>query len=69
MTALFYSEPVFRPPSEGNSLLLTVSIGCTFNCTFCYPYKHKKFSIRNIEDIKRDIDNGSGDKRFGWILI
>ena len=56
MTSLFYSEPVFRPPSEGNSLLLTVSIGCTFNCTFCYPYKHKKFSIRNIEDIKQDID-------------
>jgi len=56
MTSLFYSEPVFRPPSEGNSLLLTVSIGCSFNCTFCYPYKHKKFSIRNIEDIKQDID-------------
>ena len=56
MTSLFYSEPVFRPPSEGNSLLLTVSIGCSFNCTFCYPYKHKKFSIRTIEDIKRDID-------------
>jgi len=56
MTSLFYREPVFRPPSEGNSLLLTVSIGCSFNCTFCYPYKRKKFSIRNIEDIKRDID-------------
>jgi len=53
---MFYSEPVFRPPSEANSLLLTVSIGCSFNCIFCYPYKHKKFSIRNIEDIKRDID-------------
>ena len=56
LLSLFYSEPVFRPPSEGNSLLLTVSIGCSFNCTFCYPYKHKKFSIRNIEDITRDID-------------
>jgi len=54
--SMFYSEPVFRPPSEANSLLLTVTIGCSFNCTFCYPYKHKKFSIRNIEDIKRDID-------------
>ncbi len=63
MTLLFYSEPVFRPPSEGNSLLLTVSIGCSFNCTFCYPYKHKKFSIRNIEDIKRDIDISK--KKYG----
>lgn len=56
MTSLFYSEPVFRPPSEGNSLLLTVSIGCSYRCTFCYPYRHKKFYIRNIEDIKHDID-------------
>ena len=23
----------------------------------------------SIKYIKRDIDNGSGDKRFGWILI
>ena len=63
MTSLFYSEPVFRPPSEGNSLLLTVSIGCSFNCTFCYPYKHKNFSIRNIEDIKQDIDISK--KKYG----
>ncbi len=54
--SIFYSEPVFRPPSEGNSLLLTVSIGCSFRCNFCYPYRKKKFAIRGIEDIKRDID-------------
>lgn len=23
----------------------------------------------NIKYIKRDIDNGAGDRRFGWILI
>lgn len=23
----------------------------------------------NIKYIKRDVDNGAGDKRFGWILI
>ena len=54
--SMFYSEPVFRPPSEANSLLLTVSVGCSYRCTFCYPYRKKKFTIRNIEDIKRDID-------------
>jgi len=53
---MFYREPVFRPPSEGNSLLLTVSIGCSYHCTFCYPYRMKKFEIRDIEDIKHDID-------------
>lgn len=54
---LFYSEPVYRPPSEGKkSLLLTATIGCSFKCTYCYPYKDKKFTIRKVLDIKKDID-------------
>ncbi len=53
---LFYSEPVYRPPSEGKkSLLITATIGCTYQCIYCYPYLKKKFAIRNIEDIKQDI--------------
>ncbi|MHA1673822.1 MAG: B12-binding domain-containing radical SAM protein [Promethearchaeota archaeon] len=53
---LYYEEPVFRPPSEGKkSLLLTATIGCSFRCTFCYPYREKKFSIRKIKEIKLDI--------------
>ncbi|WP_371803032.1 radical SAM protein [Candidatus Lokiarchaeum ossiferum] len=54
---LFYSEPVYRPPSEGKkSLLLTATIGCSFKCTYCYPYKDKKFAIRDVFDIKKDIE-------------
>ena len=49
-------EPVFRPPSEWDALLIAVTNGCTHNCTFCSMYKSKTFSIRkNIEEIKKDI--------------
>ena len=55
--SLFYSDPVYRPPSEGkNSLLLTATIGCSYRCSFCYPYRNKKFAIRSVADIKKDID-------------
>ncbi|MFC1920488.1 radical SAM protein [Chloroflexota bacterium] len=46
-----------RPPSEANSFLLPVTLGCSNNtCTFCGTYTDIKFRIRNIEDIKNDID-------------
>lgn len=51
------TEPVFRPPSEWNSLLVAVTNGCTHRCTFCSMYRTKKFSVRkDVEEIKRDID-------------
>ncbi len=43
---LQYIEPVFRPPSEGRSLILQVTNGCSWNkCTFCdmYTQPQKKF--------------------------
>jgi len=49
-------DPVFRPPSEWNALLIAVTTGCTRRCAFCSMYRSKQFSIRkNIEEIKRDI--------------
>lgn len=51
------TEPVFRPPSEWDALLLAVTNGCTHRCTFCSMYRTKKFSIRkDVAEIKRDID-------------
>lgn len=48
--------PVFRPPSEWDSLLISVTNGCTHRCTFCSMYLTKKFSMRkDIEEIKKDI--------------
>ncbi len=54
------SEPVFRPPSEWNALLIAVTNGCTHKCTFCSMYRSKTFSVRkDIEEIKKDI-KGAG---------
>lgn len=56
-----------RPPSEANSLLLSVTFGCSHNkCTFCGTYSHIKFRIRPLEDIKRDIDGVA--KNYSWSL-
>lgn len=56
-----------RPPSEANSLLLPVTIGCSHNtCTFCGTYTDVKFRIRPLEDIKRDIDEVA--KNYSWSL-
>lgn len=49
-------EPIFRPPSEWDALLIGVTNGCTHKCTFCSMYRTKKFFVRkDIEDIKKDI--------------
>jgi radical SAM superfamily enzyme YgiQ (UPF0313 family) len=53
---LYYKEPVYRPPSEANSLLIQASEGCTDNCTFCIESIERKFKIRTVKDIKQDID-------------
>lgn len=51
-----YKEPLFRPPSEAYSLILQPTIGCSWNrCAFCEMYTTKKFSIRDIEDVKAEI--------------
>lgn len=43
---------VFRPPSEANSFILRVTIGCSHNaCTFCSMYKGVRFRIRPLEEI------------------
>lgn len=56
--------PVFRPPSEWDSLLISVTNGCTHRCTFCSMYRTKKFSMRkDINDIKKDIQRAR--KIFG----
>jgi radical SAM superfamily enzyme YgiQ (UPF0313 family) len=43
---------VFRPPSEANSLILRVTIGCSHNsCTFCGMYRNVAFRVRPKEEI------------------
>ncbi|MCK4368476.1 MAG: radical SAM protein [Dehalococcoidales bacterium] len=58
---------IIRPPSEANSFLLPVTIGCSHNkCTFCGTYTGVKFRIRPLEDIKRDIDKVA--QHYSWSL-
>lgn len=52
-----FEQGPIRPPSEANSLLLRLTRNCPWNrCTFCRVYKKRKFSLRSIENIIRDID-------------
>jgi len=56
-SGLRYQGPIYRPPSEANSLLVQATIGCPWNkCTFCMVYKKgPKFKIRSVEEIKEDL--------------
>ena len=58
MYPLDYVQPVFRPPSEAQSLILQVTNGCSYNrCTFCEMYtdKQKRFSPKPIETIEKEL--------------
>ncbi len=60
---------IIRPPSEAYSLLLQVTVGCSHNrCTFCGTYRQKKFKIKPIERIEKDLQEagayGQIDKLF-----
>lgn len=55
---IHYVEPVFRPPSEANSLILPVTNGCSWNkCTFCemYTAPQKKFRAREEDEVLEEI--------------
>ena len=54
---LHFEQGPIRPPSEAYSLLLRVTRNCPWNrCEFCHTYKGQKFSVRSVEEVKRDID-------------
>jgi len=59
---IYYLNPVFRPPSEGNSLLIQLTEGCTFKCDFCMSNLRKNFKIRSVDEVKRDLDIGARSK-------
>jgi len=56
MNFSFEQGPI-RPPSEAKSLLLRVTRNCPWNkCAFCHSYHDRKFSLRSVEDVRKDID-------------
>lgn len=57
MFPINYNEPLFRPPSEARSLILQITLGCSWNkCAFCEMYTSKSFKARKEEEVFRDID-------------
>ena len=51
-----YDGDIIRPPSEANSIIVQVTVGCSHNrCTFCGAYKDKKFRIRSDEEVMDNI--------------
>ncbi len=53
---MHYIGTVIRPPSEADSIILQVTVGCSYNkCTFCGAYKDVFFSIKPTKTILKDL--------------
>lgn len=53
---MHYEGNIIRPPSEANSILLQITVGCSRNkCTFCGAYKGERFRIKPDSIIMDDI--------------
>ncbi len=53
---MHYEGTIIRPPSEANSILLQVTVGCSRNkCTFCGTYAGERFRIKPDAIIMQDI--------------
>lgn len=53
---MHYEGMIIRPPSEANSILLQVTVGCSHNkCTFCGTYSGERFKIKPDEIVEQDI--------------
>jgi radical SAM superfamily enzyme YgiQ (UPF0313 family) len=55
---LRYEGPIYRPPSEADSLLIQATIGCPHNkCSFCMVYKKgPPFRVRPVKEVCEDIE-------------
>ncbi|MBC8423123.1 radical SAM protein [bacterium] len=54
-----YVGRIFRPPSEAQSLLLQVTVGCSWNrCTYCAMYRdpEQRFRAKPFDTVAADIE-------------
>lgn len=55
-----YEGDVYRPPSEARSVIIQATIGCSHNrCTFCCMYRNKRFRVRELAAVERDLVNAA----------
>jgi len=53
---MHYEGNIIRPPSEADSILLQITVGCSRNkCTFCGTYTDERFRIKSDSIIMEDI--------------
>lgn len=60
-----YEGPIYRPPSESDSLLIQATVGCPHNkCSFCMVYKlGPRFRVRPVVEICKDLEEAR--QQFG----
>lgn len=57
-----YVGRIFRPPSEAESLILQVTVGCSHNrCSFCAMYRlpEQRFQVKPWEKVTADIEQAA----------
>jgi len=66
-----YEGIVIRPPSEADSLILQVSLGCSHNkCILSAPLnKGRRFRIKDLAQIKEEIDEMAGYGPFRRVFL
>jgi radical SAM superfamily enzyme YgiQ (UPF0313 family) len=54
---MHYEGNLIRPPSEADSIILQVTVGCTHNkCSFCGTYRGERFRLKEAAVIAADLD-------------
>lgn len=64
---MYYEGPIYRPPSEADSLLVQATVGCPHNkCSFCMTYKKgPRFALRPLDEIKADLAEAAAEQGGG----
>jgi len=60
---MYYEGPIYRPPSEADSLLVQATVGCPHNkCSFCMTYKKgPRFRVRPTAEIIADLEEARAE--------
>lgn len=55
-----YEGSLYRPPSEGNALILQATLGCSWNrCTYCAMYRGKPYRVRDLAESLEDLEGAA----------